>query len=434
MKHLKTLSFITLLLLAPLLLASQHLQQELNNLEKEKTALQNSIASIDEQIEEAKLKIIQQELLDFGIPKVETDETLITHSCMVLVYAEDHEQAKWVSHVITPDIITGRGFRSNDFRPDPKVTSGTAIEKDYFLKYPKANGDFEYDGFGYDRGHLAPSADFRWSEKALSESYFYSNMAPQRPEFNREIWADLENNIRGYIYKNPESKLYVTTGGILKEGLPVIEKSINKVSIPEAFFKVIVDPLKNTGIGFIIPNKGTNQPLETFALTIDEVEKITGFDFFQGMPDTQENKIETTIDKSNWIPELQDGNVESLTLDNVPRKKSYPATFGEKFKGTETTINICGTVVGGRYSRKGNLLLNIDKKFPNQIFTVFVKKERLINFSYDPITLIGSQICSKGTVQSIGQTPTMFIKNEKKIEIITQPPNNTNSSKNNKTK
>ena len=422
MKHLKTLTLIIFLLFAPFLLASQSLQQELKNLEKEKTVLQNSITSIDKQIENAKLKIIQGELLDFGIPKTESSETLITHSCMVLVYSEDHEQAKWVSHVITPDIITGRGFRSNDFRPDPKVTTGTAIEKDYFLKYPKKNGDFDYDGFGYDRGHLAPSADFRWSEKALSESYFYSNMAPQRPEFNREIWADLENNIRSYIYRNPESKLYVTTGGILKEGLPVIEKSINKVSIPEAFFKVIIDPIKNTGIGFILPNQGTNQPLETFATTIDEVEKITGLDFYQGMPNAKENNIESTLNKSNWLPELQDGNVESLTLNNVPRKKSYPATFGEKFKGTETTINVCGTVVGGRYSRKGNLLLNIDKKFPNQIFTVFIKKEHLINFSYDPINLIGSQSCSKGKVKSIGNTPTMFIKDEKKIETIIQHP------------
>ena len=92
------------------------------------------------------------------------------------------------------------------------------LKKDFFLKQKKENGKYAYEGFGYDRGHLAPSADFRWSKKALSESYFYSNMSPQVASFNRECWADLEGLIRGYVYENKRD-LIVYTGPVLHEGL-----------------------------------------------------------------------------------------------------------------------------------------------------------------------------------------------------------------------
>jgi endonuclease G len=387
-------------------------------LEARKSTFQDSIARLDKDIENARFEIIRKDLLEFGTPALLPGDTPVIHSAFVLVYSEAHEQAKWVAHAIPPAVIKGAGSRTNDFRPDPEIPTGSAVEEDYFLKRSKANGEFEYDGFGYDRGHLAPSADFRWSERALSESYYYSNMSPQLAEFNRGIWADLENAIRGYIYRNPDATLYVTTGGILSDDLPVIERSVNKVAIPKFFYKVVVDVKNRQGIGFVMPNKGSERLPETYALSIDVIEGMTGLDFYHGLPDELENSIEAGFEKSVWFPALTEGDVESLAFDEVPRKKSYPATFAKEFVGKGIEVNVCGTVVDGRYSQKGNLLLNIDKKYPNQIFTVFVRKEYLVNFSYDPLSIIGKQICSKGTVGDIGGTPTMFIENEKKIEII----------------
>ena len=414
MKHI-----LFLILLFPVYAAiGQGLNQKLTNLKAKKTKLQDAISDINIQVEEIQLQIIQSELKEFGSPALGENEQLILHSGMALVYSEKHEQAKWVSHVIMPDIITGKGYRTNDFRPDPKIKSGTAIEKDYFLKIEKGNGEFEYDGFGYDRGHLAPSADFKWSSKALSESYYYSNMTPQLAEFNRGIWADLENAIRGYIYRNPQAKLYITTGGILDDDLPVIERSINKVAIPQYFYKVVVDPKNKRGIGFLLPHKSSESPLETFAYTIDHIEEVTGINFYIGL--ANDSEIESTVDKSLWLTDLQDGNVESLTLKTVPRKKSYPTTFGKQFMNKGITINTCGHVVGGRYSRKGNLLLNLDKKFPNHTFTIFIKKEHLVNFNSDPLNLVDNQVCVKGEINSIGGTPTVFLKDENKLEVITE--------------
>jgi endonuclease G len=412
--------FTAAILLLPTIIFTQSPSERLTQLESQKKSLQLEIIKTDDQIEVAKLEICQENLQKIGLPALAAGDILINHSAMSLVYSEPHEQAKWVAHIITPDVMTGQTSRSNDFREDPKVATGTAVEKDYFLKTEYPDKPTEYDGFGFDRGHLAPSADFRWSKKALSESYFYSNMSPQIADFNRGIWGELENAMRGYIYRNETSSLYVVTGPVLKEGLPVIERSINKVAIPEMYFKVLIDPAKGRGIGFLLPNKKSDQPLETFATTIDEIEELTGLDFYHGLPDAEENKLEADTDKTVWLTDLQEGNVEALTLQNVPRPRSYPTTFAKKFVGKNTEINVCGTVVSGRIARSGNLILNLDKKYPNPIFNVFVRKENLLNFSYSPLELKGKQICVRCEVAKMGSTPTMYIEDENTIEVIVE--------------
>ncbi|MFT4760092.1 MAG: endonuclease G [Paraglaciecola sp.] len=412
--------FTAAFLLLPTIIFTQSPSDKLVQLKSQKESLQVEIAKKDDQIEVAKLEICQESLQKMGLPALAEGDVLINHVAMSLVYSEPHEQAKWVAHIITPDVMTGQTSRSNDFRIDPKVTTGTAVEKDYFLKTEYSDKPTEYDGFGYDRGHLAPSADFRWSKKALSESYFYSNMSPQVADFNRGIWGELENAMRGYIYRNETSSLYVVTGPILKENLPVIERSINKITIPEKYFKVVIDPVKGRGIGFLLPNKKSAQPLETFAMTIDEIEKLTGLDFYHGLPDVEENKLEADTDKTVWLTDLQEGNVEALTLQNVPRPRSYPTTFAKKFVGKSTEVNVCGTVVSGRIARSGNLILNLDKKYPNPIFNVFVRKENLLNFSYSPLELKGKQVCVLCKVAKMGSTPTMYIEDENAIEVIVE--------------
>ena len=408
---------IQLLFLLPIFLQAQTPSEKIQQIQAQQEPLKKRLSEFDKQIEILKLQALQTDLQKIGLPKLESGEQLINHSAISLVYSENFEQAKWVAHIITPEIITGKIHRTNDFRPDPKVATGTAVEKDYFLKTEYADKPTEYDGFGYDRGHLASSADFRWSPIALSESYFYSNMSPQLPEFNREIWAKLENTIRGYVYQNPDNPLYVVTGPLLKDNLPTIQRSTNQVAIPNAFWKVVIDPKQGRGIGFLFPHAASTNPIETFATTIDEIEKLTGIDFFHNLPDDQENQLESDSNKTPWFKDLQTGSVEPLTINTVPRKRSYPTTFAKKFINKSVEINVCGTVVGGRYSQKGNLLLNLDKKYPNQIFTIFVKKADLINFSYDPLELIGAQICSKGKIINQGGA-TMYLNNEKEIEVI----------------
>jgi endonuclease G len=390
----------------------RELEMQLEDLEKEKIKILSKI-------EDVKLDRLREDLNTIGLPAIAADEKVISHSAMSLVYSEKHEQAKWVAHIISPEILTGQVSRTNDFRVDPKILTGSAVEEDYFLKFLQPNGEFKYDGFGYDRGHLAPSADFRWSQKALSESYFYSNMSPQLGDFNREIWAELEGAIRGYLYRNTDTQLYVCTGGVLTDDLPVVERGVNKVSIPQQYWKVVIDKKNQRGIGFLIPNKKANYPIEHFAKSINEIEELTGINFFEGLTDEIEEKVESQTDKAPWITGVAKGDVEPVPSNSLP-VRHYNTVMAKKLMGnTGNKVTVVGQAVGGRYSRKGNILINLDKQYPNQIFTIFIRKEDIANFPYDPVkALKGKLLYVSGAVAKMGQTPCIYLKTPENLTII----------------
>lgn len=399
--------------------AQKDVEQELKKLNQQLEELKQQESELESKIELVTLEKVRQDIAEIGLPEVLDKEEVIVHKAMSLVYDENHEQAKWVAHIITPGIIKGNVIRTNDFRVDDKVKTGSTVEEDYFLKTLKPNGEYEYDGFGYDRGHLAPSADFRWSQEALSESYFYSNMSPQLGDFNRGRWAELEGFLRGYIYRNNTTQLHVVTGPVLKEGLPVIERSINKVSIPEQYFKVVLDMKNKRGIAFLMPNQKLSYPIESYAVSIDKVEELTGINFFPNVEDALEDKVEQQTDIKVWMPNHQKEDVKPLYPPSLPRN-SFNTVHAKSNMSSGKTITICGTIVSGKLSRKGNLFLNLDKKYPNQPMSIFIKKEDLLNFSYNPyLELMGMAICVKGKIIDLGGTPTMIIKNEKAVDMFT---------------
>lgn len=409
-----------LVLFASLAINSQSLDDQLAGFQKQLDALETQKLSILGQVETLKLSKIQEDISQVGIPELKEGEEVVWHSAYGLVYSEQHEQAKWVSHIIIRDIIDGKAGRSNDFREDTLVKTGSAIEKDYFLKTPKkgGKGGYDYDGFGYDRGHLAPSADFRWSKKALSESYFYSNMSPQLGDFNRKKWANLEGLLRGYIFEHPETQLYVVTGPLLKDDLPVIERSVNKVSIPEEYFKIALDLQNKKAIAFIMPNENVEYPIISYAVPIDEVEERTGINFFHQIEDSLENDLESQKNTEDWVPEKQKGDVPPVSPTELPRGV-FNSVIAKNYMGKGEKISVLGTIVGGRKTRKGHLFFNIDKGYPNQIFTVAVWKQNIVNFSYDPLVeWEGKQVTIKGKIDDFDGIPTMILEKENAIQIM----------------
>lgn len=220
------------------------------------------------------------------IPSVTNPQAVIEHENYTLQYDERFEQADWVAYELTAEETEGTVKRSNHFKEDPFVITGSAELSDYRKS-------------GYDRGHLAPAGDMKFSSTAMEESFYMSNMSPQVPGFNRGIWKELEEQVREWAEEN--GSLYVVTGPVLnKDNYPVIGPDM--VAVPEYYYKVLLDYREPgiKGIGFIIPNKKCDDDVENYAVTIDKVEEITGIDFFPKLPDAEEERIESSLDLSLW--------------------------------------------------------------------------------------------------------------------------------------
>ena len=226
----------------------------------------------------------QYDNLSFGIPG--KADTIIDRPGYALGYSEYHEQAAWVIYIMTREKATTKeAQRTNKFRSDPQIPTGSATTGDYRRS-------------GYDRGHLAPAADMAFSGQTMADSFFMSNMSPQKPAFNRGIWKDLEALVRSFAIT--ERKIVVVTGPILPKKKSVTIGT-NKVTVPTHYYKVIFDltpPQKM--IGFILPNEGSDEPLAAFAVTVDAVEKATGLNFFSKVPKEEQERLERTISTKAW--------------------------------------------------------------------------------------------------------------------------------------
>ncbi|MFT3679698.1 MAG: DNA/RNA non-specific endonuclease [Ferruginibacter sp.] len=408
---------LLLLSLLPVACFSQTSVVLISKAETELALVKKKEDSLLQLIETLKLQKIREDIKAIGLPALLPGEEVVYHNAYALVYAEPYEQAKWVAHVIIPDVIRGNEGRSNDFRPDSSIKTGSAVEADYFLRIPQPDSTFKYDPFGYDRGHLAPSADFRYSKKALSESYLYSNMSPQKAELNRGRWAEMEDAVRQYVVRN-NVQLYVVSGGVLKPGLKKIERGVNKVSIPELYYKVCLDLVNKRSIAFLMPNQECEYPVMNYAVSIDSVEALTGLDFFPALPDDDEKKIESSFDVNKWVGEREIGDVNPLKAESLPRN-TFNSIQAQYYVGKNENIKVCGTVVSTKLSSKGNIFINLDKKFPNQVFSISIFKDFVPNFSYKPDQfLMGKMICVTGKITNFNGTPTMNIQTEDAISII----------------
>ncbi|MCW8940177.1 MAG: DNA/RNA non-specific endonuclease, partial [Flavobacteriales bacterium] len=146
--------FFYLILLLSTSVFAQTSEEKIDSLTEEINKLDQQKEELYKELETYKLTKLREDLYQYGLPKINDNEEVIHHAAMSLVYSEPHEQAKWVAHIILPDIINGKTGRTNDFREDSLIKTGSATEIDYFLKTEKKDGTYEYDGFGYDRGHL----------------------------------------------------------------------------------------------------------------------------------------------------------------------------------------------------------------------------------------------------------------------------------------
>lgn len=212
---------------------------------------------------------------------------MIDHKYFKIAYNVERRLAEYVSYELTADHLRNKeADRANKFISDPLL-----VEKK--LPYVVTS---EYTKTGYDRGHLAPSADFAWSQEANNLTFVMSNMAPQTPGLNRDAWKRLEAQVRKWACG--EEKITVITGPVLAKNLPKLKSGLE---IPEDFFKIIIDetPPKKA-IAFLYHQTDKGDVLEERMVPMKNLETSTGVAFQEKFPELKSEKMRTPASLNEW--------------------------------------------------------------------------------------------------------------------------------------
>lgn len=225
-------------------------------------------------------KSSQAEHILYGYPGLEG--RILYREGYVLSHNNQTKVANWASYHIKDSYLVEAFPRLDNFKPDPDLPGGERAEL------------VDYEGSGYDRGHLVPADDMKRSKKTMSESFYLSNTAPQVPSFNRGIWRALEAKVRKWAKQR--KSIHVMTGPIFTGSTPKTIGS-SRVAVPTHFYKIVVSGTRRDNldsIAFIFPNEANpSASLSGFITTVDEIEKLTRLDFLNELEDVAEEKIES---------------------------------------------------------------------------------------------------------------------------------------------
>ena len=204
-----------------------------------------------------------------------TTKHIVKHQYYTLSYNEKFEQAEWVAYELKEDYLKNNDFKRPYFIEDPKVSTGSADWRNY-------------KNSGYDKGHLCPAGDMEFDEDAYNDTFYTSNISPQKHDFNSGIWNRLEQKTRYWAEKYND--IYVVTGGVLKDS----DKKIGteKVAVPKYFYKIILakSGKDHKAIAFLVPNEDSDKAIYDFVVPIETIEKMTGIDFFPNLKNLKSSK------------------------------------------------------------------------------------------------------------------------------------------------
>lgn len=200
------------------------------------------------------------------LPSDKDNLIIINHKYFILGYNTKHKQPAWVAWLLTKDMVENKVTkRTNNFRVDDDLPCCQSFPSDY-------------NKSGYDKGHICPSGDRTYSKQANSSTFLMSNICPQNQKLNRDTWNDLEQWTRKQA--TIEDSLIIIAGPIFDTIIDTI--GVNKVSVPVAFFKIIIDislPEYHC-TAFIMRNAPQKRDFFRYTTTIEEIERRTNLKFF----------------------------------------------------------------------------------------------------------------------------------------------------------
>lgn len=222
-------------------------------------------------------------LIGLEIPFMADDGTVIEHMGYTVSYNSDYRIPNWVAYELQAEELYGDLDRAEKFSPDPMVKGRQAYDSDYV-------------GSGYDRGHMAPAGDMKWSSQAMEESFYLTNVCPQNHNLNAGVWNDLEKQVRKEA--RYYGKVWVVCGPIVDSNR-YGKVGSNKVQVPDSFFKALLALNKDgkyVSVGFVFPNEAGDNGLASYAMSVNELEKLIGMDLFYNLDSKVQEKVEDGFD------------------------------------------------------------------------------------------------------------------------------------------
>ncbi len=225
------------------------------------------------------------EALEIPLFTISRTGQTIEHCAYTVSYNEQWRIPNWVAYELTRKEASGTLPRGHFFVPDPNVKGATA-------QY------YDYKESGYDHGHMAPAGDMKWDQQAMDECFYLSNICPQDHDLNNGDWRLLEERIREWALKY--GNIYIVCGPIVGENPKTIGS--HKVAVPDGFFKVLLCRIEGKwqALGFYFENQPGHHALTHYCKSVDEIEHLTGMDFFAPLEDNIEDTIEATYDMQAW--------------------------------------------------------------------------------------------------------------------------------------
>ncbi|MBQ2123829.1 MAG: DNA/RNA non-specific endonuclease [Bacteroidaceae bacterium] len=267
--------------------AAEQIAQRVESLKDEVASAKGKSASTTESSAQAAPASAGRKLELPGRMK-RTPERIVEHTGFTLSFNREHNNPNWVAWELTAQEVSGSLQRNDDFDPDPELPANHQVTH------------ADYTKSGYDRGHMVPAADMKWSRKAMNDCFYMSNICPQTHTLNAGGWETLESACRRWAKQ--EGAVYIVCGPVYKGAKhKTIGKDL-KITVPEGFFKVVLSMRegKEKAIGFYYANSNAKQTMEQTATTVNEIEALTGMDFFVNINDKLEERIESTCSLKQW--------------------------------------------------------------------------------------------------------------------------------------
>ncbi len=213
------------------------------------------------------------------------NDTIVRYKAFDVHFNSERGIANCSAYELIRDELDGSAQRSGEFLQDAGVEGCPAPQ--------------DYAGSGLHRGHLVPAADLKWDETAMRQSFMMTNISPMHRSLNENGWAKLEEKVREWTMR--DSALLVFAGPVVGQGDTTMTNG--RVTVPHAYYKVIMAPCTRPMrvIAFIYPNGYSGGPLSKYAVSVDEVERRTGLDFFPTLTGEEQQWLESTANIDAWL-------------------------------------------------------------------------------------------------------------------------------------